>query len=404
MKKSNIYLQRYAYPSIGLHQQIKNNPDIIVVIPAYAEQNIATALRSLHDCSKPIGEVSVIIVINEPDNAKESISTLNKRTFEEAEGITKTFEQFTINLKLPPKKAGVGLARKIGMDEAVRCFEENRKDGIIVCYDADCTCAPNYLQVIEDFFSNPEHKLGMVHYEHDLNGPNSEAIILYELFLRYYINALRIIQYPNALQTLGSCITVKSKAYQKQGGMNTRKAGEDFYFIHKMVPLGGLGEINNTTIFPSDRTSERVPFGTGFAINNYLKSPDQAYPSYSPKIFEDLKVINLNLEEIYYTRQLPKYPESVARFYSEHHFSIAELISQSGSFENFLSRYYSWWDGFRVLKFVHFCRDEFYPNEPLSNSMVWLDQYLKTGLDSLSKIEQLRAMRTYDKMNPFYIK
>lgn len=375
-----------------------------MVIPAYAEEHIDKALQSLHATLEPNGHVAIIIIINEPENADTNISSINEHCHKLALSANTKYPQHVAYIQLPSKKAGVGLARKIGMDEAVRCFENHNKDGVIVCYDADCTCSPNYLQAIENFFYNPTHNLGMIHYEHDLEGKNAEAIVLYELFLRYYTNALRVIGYPNALQTLGSCITVKSKAYQKQGGMNTRKAGEDFYFIHKMVPLGGLGEINEAAVYPSDRTSERVPFGTGFAINNYKNDPNSAYPTYSYHVFEDLASINHDINELYQSQKAPSYPDSIKEFYAQNDFSLSNLIEQSGSFENFRNRYYSWWDGFKILKYVHFCRDKNYHNQPLSQGLDWLDDRLQLGIKELLPKDQLMVLRNFDRQNPFYIK
>ena len=60
----------------------------------------------------------------------------------------------------------------------------------------------------------------------------------------------------------------------KQDGLNKKQAGEDFYFLQKIMPMGNYFELNSTTVHPSSRTSDRVPFGTGPIINQYLKHPD----------------------------------------------------------------------------------------------------------------------------------
>ena len=48
---------------------------------------------------------------------------------------------------LPTKHAGVGLARQVGMDEALYRFSAMGYDGLIMNLDADCTVAPTYLAV-----------------------------------------------------------------------------------------------------------------------------------------------------------------------------------------------------------------------------------------------------------------
>ena len=49
---------------------------------------------------------------------------------------------------MPHKIGGVGLARKIGMDEALKIFNYNSTSKkILICLDADCTVASNYLNI-----------------------------------------------------------------------------------------------------------------------------------------------------------------------------------------------------------------------------------------------------------------
>ncbi len=408
MSKS-LYLSRYAEPSCGLWEEVTGHPDMIVVIPAHNEPEITSALNSLHLCLSPNSDVAIFIVINASTDDHEEIHLQNKNTVDQIRSTRTTYNQYYKSFQLPPAKAGVGLARKIGMDEAVRLFEYNQNDGIIICYDADCTCDPNYLIEIETYYRDKKNLLGLVHHEHVLNGINREPIINYELYLRYYVNALRWTGYPHALQTLGSCITVRSSAYQKQGGMNKRKAGEDFYFIHKMVPLGGVGEINNTTIYPSDRISDRVPFGTGHAIGKYLDNPDQDYPIYNPLIFQDLKFINENLRFCFDdpSNWFKTLPESLKSFCEQTLFeeALTKIISQAGSFENFTDRYYQWWDGFQVLKYVHFARDNFFPNSGIDQSIAWLFQQKAIPSNNNSdRSEALLKLREIDKTTEFYIK
>ena len=135
------------------------------------------------------------------------------------------------------------------MDEALRRFDYvNRPEGIILCLDADFTCDFDYLVEIEKWFSDPERVACSIYFEHPLESPDNqrvtEAIILYELHLRYYVQSLRFASFPYAFHTIGSSMAVRSDVYRKQGGMNKRQAGEDFYFLHKVIPLGGFWRSN----------------------------------------------------------------------------------------------------------------------------------------------------------------
>ena len=65
--------------------------------------------------------------------------------------------------------------------------------------------------------------------------------------------------FPYVHHTVGSAIAVKAMTYVKAGGMNRRMAGEDFYFIQKLLPAGGFFNLNQTTVYPSPRSSQGFP-------------------------------------------------------------------------------------------------------------------------------------------------
>ena len=266
---------------------------IIVVIPCFNEKEITRTLDSLNKCQTPACKVEIIIVVNQSEIIPEEIKNQNELSVSEIGAWTEVNESFfnvytLFEQALPKKHAGVGLARKIGMDEAVMRFESINKDGVIVCLDADCTVEENYFTEIENHFNKyPKTPGCSIKYAHPLKGNDFddyhyEGILNYELFLRYYNLALKHCGVPYAFHTVGSSMAVKSSAYQKQGGMNKRKAGEDFYFLQKIIELGHFTELNSTTVYPSPRTSDRVPFGTGKAINDFLNQENkEAYLTYS---------------------------------------------------------------------------------------------------------------------------
>ena len=173
--------------------------------------------------------------------------------------------------ELPDPKGGVGWARKIVLDEAARLLSQ---EGIMLCLDSDCTVAQNYLKVVTDHFqSNPDCNAVSIYFEHNLDTlgyDERHAIIQYELHLRYLVHAMRWAGHPFAFQTVGSSMAVRRKGYLAHGGMNTRQAGEDFYFLQKFIEVDSLQEIRNTTVYPSARISDRVPFGTGRAMSQLL--------------------------------------------------------------------------------------------------------------------------------------
>lgn len=392
---SSIYLERYAWKEeLFPNYQPSSNLGLIIVLPAFKEEFILHALNSLNQCQSPKQEVLILVIVNESDDASQDISSINKSCLTSLKRYNSKFQLLTSYQKLPSKKAGVGLARKIGMDEAVRLFHKCGNNGVIICYDADSICDDNYLVEIEKVYEDDTTKSGIVFYEHQLHRENHKEILNYELYLRYYIDALRHTGFPYAHQTLGSCISVRCSQYEKVGGMNTRKAGEDFYFLNKTIPLGGFVEINNTTVRPSDRISDRVPFGTGKAVNEIKHSED--YEVYHPNTFEDLKLFFSNLDSFWNEEEwkISKTMESfLGMDWKEEIRNLKEKVNSKDAFEK---RFYHWFDAFQILKFVHFARDHFYQNVELQEALDWLrntySRHLKGDLSG-----QLIQLRYFDR-------
>ena len=274
--------------------------DMMVVIPCYNEPDLIPSLRSLFQCQRPQCGVAVIIVVNSADNAPAEAIARNKLTIEAVARWTgETSPWFAVELlhaaHLPHKWAGVGWARKIGFDRALWHFTHAAKaDGWLVAFDADSTTLPNFLTEVEKaFISQPKAHFFTIHFEHPLGEtlpPHLlDGIIRYELHLRYLRLAMAWCGYPHSIHTVGSSMAVKASAYAMQGGMNRRKAGEDFYFLHKLVLLGHYGNINTTTIIPASRVSDRVPFGTRAAVRKWDNGGDDLLFSYSLESFALLK-------------------------------------------------------------------------------------------------------------------
>lgn len=392
---AKAYLDRHSLCS----PQIPDNPNakagIIVVIPCFNEPDLISSLESLWNCDKSDCFIEVIVVINASEDSDPEIISQNEKTFSDAKNWMEknsheSLKFFLIkNYSLPKKHAGVGLARKIGMDEAVSRFAEIKNErGIIVCFDADSTCDKNYLVEIENHFKrNPDSPACSIYFEHPLEVKDiqdfenheglekiNEGIIQYELFLRYYRQGLKFSGHPFAFHTIGSSMAVRVDVYCKQGGMNRRKAGEDFYFLQKIIPLGGFSEINSTRVIPSPRPSLRVPFGTGRAISEFLKNSEKKIMAYHPQTFVDLKKFCEFIPDLYNTpdllQALKVFPDSIIKFLEKQDFenNLSEIRNNSSSSEMFVKRFFRWFDGFAALKFAHFARDNFYGVIPVSDA------------------------------------
>ncbi len=399
---NNYYLNRYAFREQIIQESIDAEVGIIVVIPCYNEPDLVNSLESLYNCAQPNCKVEVLVVINASDIADETVLKQNRTAYDDAVNWYRNYQSehlkfyFIQENSLPKKHAGVGLARKIGMDEAVRRFEQiDKHQGVIACYDADASCESNYLVELEKHFNAfPKSPACSIHFEHPIEGSEfSEeiynGIMQYELHLRYYKNGLAYVGLPYAYHTIGSSMAVRSDAYQKQNGMNKRKAGEDFYFLQKLIPLGGFTELKTTKIIPSPRVSDRVPFGTGKAMQNWLDEEKQELLSYHPQSFIDLKLFREAVPQLYH--KVNVVPETVQAFLDTIDFeeNLINIKKNSKSEKHFEEVFFKWFNAFKVLKYMHFARDNYYPdvvvfdgaNELLkmnkSNQEVSLEKLLK---------------------------
>jgi hypothetical protein len=285
-------------------------------------------------------------------------------------------------VQLPRKWAGVGMARKRGMDEGLWRFNQiGHKHGIIVSLDADTLVDENYLVSIASHFKkNPSHVGATIAFSHQITGISEKlrtGIMLYEKYLKYYKNALTYAGYPNALFTIGSAFAVTADAYMRRGGMTRRKAGEDFYFLQTLTQVGRVGEITETEVHPSARVSNRVPFGTGPAMDNWMNNTADLSHTYNLQAFIDLKNLFDLHKQLYkisaddYNRLLEKLPVSLAQFLKADNFyyRIENLSSNCGGMEIFSERFFQLFNAFKILKFVNFSHEHFYSRRPLDE--VW---------------------------------
>ncbi|PCJ23041.1 MAG: hypothetical protein COA97_12425 [Flavobacteriales bacterium] len=407
LRNMNYYINRFSVREQLINEKPNNDLGIVVVIPCYNEPNLIPLLQSLYDCEKPKCNVEIIVVINASEDAKEVVLQQNRKTLIEAEGWRNNHQNdiqfyFIEESYLPKKHAGVGLARKIGMDEAVRRFElVNNHQGIIACFDADALCDQNYLVELENHFEkNPKSPACSIHFEHPIAGNDFSkeiynGITQYELHLRYYKNGLAYAGLPYAFHTIGSSMAVRSETYQKQNGMNKRKAGEDFYFLQKLIPLGNFTELKTTKVIPSPRVSDRVPFGTGKAMQNWLDEEKQELFSYNLKSFIDLKQFCKTVPELHNDKNT--IPETVQGFLKTIDFeeNLANIKKNSTSQIHFVEVFFKWFNAFKVLKYMHFARDNYYPDMTVFEGANELLELMGKAKQE-SNIELLKKYREID--------
>jgi len=410
MKK---YLQHYAERETAALEGLPDLPawENVMVIPACNETD--GLLRSSPPCG---GRSLMILVINEPENAAQNVSSSNRAlaaVVEErfmhqwqsapdaglslwrdsfAERDLLLVDRFSAGRQLPAK-GGVGLARKIGADLALSLIHRQRINSTwIHCTDADVRLPETYFtrsSVLQDTASNYSALIYPFSHSDDPDKSESREVILatrlYELSLRYYVAGMKFALSPYAFHTIGSTMAVNAFHYAKVRGFPKREAGEDFYLLNKLAKVGTVLELDagveNEAIEIESRRSDRVPFGTGAAVNQITNFKDQVseFRFYDPAVFGLLKTWLQSLPAIWHSgsaelttgvfqdqlserqdHDLQSLLTGLKELKTDK--ALEHAFRQSRNLDQFKRQMHTWFDAFRTLKLIHFLRDQYLPS------------------------------------------
>ncbi len=383
------WLEKRALFPLIFEELPDKDTGIIVVVPAFNEPGITTLLDSLSQCSEPGCKAEIIIIVNARQDASPESIFNNKLCISRIDNWKKGnsncfFRTLVFDAGLSSLlEWGAGMARKTGMDEALRRFDEiDKPGGVIVSLDADCTVEENYFtSIFDELLVKKERTACSIYFEHLLEGDeypqiNYRYIILYELHMRYYVKGLSYSGFPYPFHTIGSALAVKALDYMKAGGMNRRRAGEDFYFIQKIVPQGGFFSLNTTTVYPSPRASSRAPFGTGAAMTKFIENPGQDFLTYNINAFKELRSLFDNIEFLFDTEidQLRKYykelPEGIRSFISEEGWTvqISGIRSNTAGVVSFRKRFFGWFNMLMIVRYINHVHSDIFRKQPVTEA------------------------------------
>ena len=406
MLNKNItkYLSMYAEPDVQAinSHQFDSTYKNIVVIPAYDEDIDFIERLSNHQDAK---DTLLVLVVNQPDTILENIKNnkilkLLKETSNDVSANAfisnhKNLTILTINKTVEknriPKDMGVGLARKIGCDIAVKLIADNKiKNTWIYSTDADAYLPENYFTQPPSKESNVSSAM-VFDFSHisneDLIG---KATKIYEQCIKYYTSELSNAGSTYGFPTLGSCLAVDVQKYCNVRGFPKKSAGEDFYLLNKLAKIGPIIYRTDICIHIDARNSTRVPFGTGPAAQKIvdLLTQEKEHYYYNPKIFKELAFwLKIFAQEI---NQLPiqtflnqkDFEENLKKIVSRSttatqqaltdiHFEkfITHCKKQNKSAQQTIQHFHQWFDGFKTLKYLHALEKNNYP--PIAVSQIF---------------------------------
>ncbi|HEY6529547.1 MAG TPA: hypothetical protein VIZ65_12710 [Cellvibrionaceae bacterium] len=285
-----------------------------------------------------------------------------------------------------PAKTGVGLARKIAADIALRLITEGRiKSSWIYCTDADAQLPSDYFSLCEQS-SAVAASLPFTHIGRA--GKLLAATKLYEQAIRYYAQGLRFAGSGYGFLSLGSALAFKATAYAKVRGFNVREAGEDFYLLNKLAKLGTIfspeyadskGEGNVlpgiSRIEISARLSNRTPFGTGASVTQMCQLPRlEGFHYYTPECFFMLKHwfdLTDRLTQNSLMAEFANLPEPLKdALAAQNVHSLAEHLARQGKYPQQIQTIcHTWLDGFRTLKIIRHLQSHCFPAKPFMHTL-----------------------------------
>lgn len=379
--------ERYFNRNVpSFYPEFSGNLSLIVILPVFDEPELFRTLDSLAACLRTGITVGVILVVNHPDNCEEEIKKRNEATYNKLQEYKLKSDnpgiQFCVAraFDLPASDSGVGVVRKMAMDAAAWYFYQNgRTDGIIASLDADTLVESNYFEELYRCFAQTNVAGVAIYYAHVLEIPDRvlrDAIVKYETYLRYYCRALHFSGHPYAYSCIGSAFACRVLDYVAQGGMNKRQAGEDFYFLQKLIATGRFANLNTTAVYPSARVSSRTPFGTGQSVAKII-ADDGIFLTYNWNAFRELKSFFEGIPLLYKEegamvyKYMNRQSAALCEFLKNSEFpqKIREINANVASLPLFRKRFFDYFNAFRVLKYLNFVHAGYFERQCIEEAV-----------------------------------
>ena len=380
------YLQRYAESEVTCPALTRMRfYDAVLVVPVYREST-AFLDTLIQQTFQGVQHLLLIVVSNHPDDLPQDARATalsshqnwlnrlsepqwveqNLSLHERAAVDTIVIDKTAVAAL--PRKQGVGLARKVGADVALRLWSLGKISiPWIFCTDADALLPLDYFSGAEPKDLTKGISALTYPFSHRGETPQLEKIIdIYDAKLRAYVAGLVAAGSPYAFHTIGSTIAINPQSYAEVRGFPKRSAGEDFYILNKLAKTGRVERPATGPISLDARLSDRVPFGTGPAMLKLKNEndPEAVAVFYHPMVFSCLALFLTSMpsfasipESEPYGKHVNAAAQQVGIEQFQRHVEKQRLVGDACQ-----AHFNIWFDAFRTLKFIHALRDMAYPS------------------------------------------
>tara|TARA_Y100000590_G_C15744817_1_gene1021567 strand:- start:740 stop:1870 length:1131 start_codon:yes stop_codon:yes gene_type:complete len=338
-----------------------------IIIPVYNEfPTILKTLDSINNQDKNLLKLTLaVLVIN--NNVSSSLSIINNN-FKSYQTIQKNrykfeciaLDYFSHGKSISDQQFGVGIARKIGMDFALKY---SKKNSLFFSLDADTIVSNLYLSTIINYFNKIKPKVCTIGFQHQQSKDPiiNKGIRIYEKELYHMAQQIKNSKSPYGYISMGSAIVCTIESYIAVGGMSTRNAAEDFYFMQSLAKHTKIDTIKDILIYPSSRNEQRVHLGTGFRMSEYKKKQNFKnlfFSKSSYKIIKDLiKLVDKNYNQPYtnFNKDLNKdFNYNVCNFLRHHKLNNiwGKINNNAKSKKQFMTFFHQWFDALKIMQLL----------------------------------------------------
>ena len=337
----------------------------IISIPCYDEYDyIFQTLESINNQDQHLlDDVLVTILVNNSDKENNLIVDNNHKTYNKIITHKYIFDMIVIDAyskdrALDYRYAGVGKASKISVDSALQFTTPNS----LICFiDADSILDSDYLLQINNSYNYNRWECATVNFEH-LKDDNEtvEFIQEYESLLKWNSLQIKKSGSPYYYVPLGSTMICTVSAYIAVGGMNKKKAAEDFYFLQELQKYRDIFHIKDILIYPSSRSSKRCYLGTSVrmrkCIDGELSINDLRYNENAYQILKDWLELALKSQDKtsqYILNQSKLIHIDLPTFLDKYNFSDSWCgLNVASNKKHFINQFHRWFDAFKTFKLL----------------------------------------------------
>lgn len=382
------YLEKHALLPALIPSAPEPDLGLVVLVSARSASGLQYTLNALDACIKPPVAIEVFMVFHQWTIASPEDQTEHKFALqiaikwmaaEHSPGI----EYHVLSLPdVAPLDFGDGLTRKLAFDEALRRLQAvGNTDAPIAWLDPGVVVDESYLQEIHRYFLENRRKTSCTTQFFTLQEPE-------ECTLRYAMLGLRTMRHPHAYYHMASVVVVRGSVYARESGMNRRKVGADFHFLHKLTPLEQHGDCPEAIVLYMNESPDFKAQETVFAPAAYHLLRDFA-------------------ARVLASWQQPA--DTIVAEVSALHPALAEWLATAGFAErlagmqasatqaaSFRQRFFRWFSVLEVQHFMNFAHPAYFERLPLVEAAAaLLDQPTDSSAEFLLDLLRERDRQPY---------